>query len=270
MTMTEPPHRASNVYDRQNIATMEAVYGEGFLSPGGSEEVMRIVAGLELDGRRVLDLGCGLGGATLALARNHAPEHVTGVDIDAAVLERAEQLIAAGGVADRVTLQRIDPGRLPFEVDQFDVVYANSVTCHFESLERLFGEVFRVLAPGGCLIGAEWFVIDHESSAFVQWDALLRERGLSFYFVTQSHFTEALHASGFAAPTYTDRSSAISALVRDGLERIRGPLREHLCDSLGEKGYRALEVWAEARGVVFEGGMRHCHFRATKPAATPP
>ena len=245
---------------------MEAVYGEGFLSPGGPKEVARIVAGLDVAGRRVLDLGCGLGGGAIALAQNHDPEHVTGADIDATVLERAQQLVTAGDLDQRVTLRRIDPGPLPFDADRFDIVYANSVTCHIEALEPFLAEVFRVLAPGGSFIGAEWYVVDHQSGAFKQWDDLLRARGLAFHFVTRSRFTDAISTCRFAAPIYTDRSTAISALSVEGLEQVRGSLRERLTNALGEEGYAALERWAEARRAVFDGdGMRHCHFRADKP-----
>ena len=49
-------------------ASVETVYGAGFLSPGGAAEVGHILDGLAIEGRDVLDLGCGPGGAAVALA----------------------------------------------------------------------------------------------------------------------------------------------------------------------------------------------------------
>ena len=53
------------------IAMLEAVWGAGFLSPGRAEEVARVVGGLDLAGKSVLDIGCGAGGIDIALVRQH-------------------------------------------------------------------------------------------------------------------------------------------------------------------------------------------------------
>jgi hypothetical protein len=50
---------------------LEMIWGEGFLSPGGPAEVARILAGKDVAGRDILDIGSGMGGADIALVRNH-------------------------------------------------------------------------------------------------------------------------------------------------------------------------------------------------------
>ena len=47
-------------YDDDFVAVIEAMWGEGFLSPGGPEEVARILEGVSLAAGRVLDVGCGM------------------------------------------------------------------------------------------------------------------------------------------------------------------------------------------------------------------
>ena len=51
---------------------LELIWGEGFMSPGGPAEVARIIAGHDIGGCHVRDIGCGLGGADVALIRDHA------------------------------------------------------------------------------------------------------------------------------------------------------------------------------------------------------
>jgi len=58
-----------NRYDSLNIECMEMVHGDGFLAPSGAEEVARIVNGIDLEHRDVLDVGCGLGGTVVARRR---------------------------------------------------------------------------------------------------------------------------------------------------------------------------------------------------------
>ena len=49
------------LYDQQVIAFLEELWGDGFLSPGGGDEVRRILKGVSIEGKTVIDIGCGSG-----------------------------------------------------------------------------------------------------------------------------------------------------------------------------------------------------------------
>ena len=55
---------AAPEYDDDAIRFLEALWGDGYLSPGGPDEVDRVLEGLSLRGKTVLDIGCGSGGIT--------------------------------------------------------------------------------------------------------------------------------------------------------------------------------------------------------------
>ena len=76
-------------YDDTAIRFLEMLWGEGYLSPGGPEEVDRVVAGLDLSGCRLLDIGCGSGGVALHLLQAHGAGHVTGFDVEGPVIAAA-------------------------------------------------------------------------------------------------------------------------------------------------------------------------------------
>jgi SAM-dependent methyltransferase len=68
----------------------------------------------------VLDLGCGLGASSIALARAYPRARVLGVDLDQASVAEARAQAAQAGVADRVTFTvgdaaQVDPGA-PFDL----------------------------------------------------------------------------------------------------------------------------------------------------------
>ena len=95
-----------------------------------------------LAGRRVLDLGCGKGRFSRALAERGAT--VVGLDLSSAMLDGAAEI-------DRV---RASARRLPFGPASFDGVVAVEVFEHLApaSLDQVCREIRRVLRPGGTLV----------------------------------------------------------------------------------------------------------------------
>jgi ubiquinone/menaquinone biosynthesis C-methylase UbiE len=101
----------------------------------------------DLAGKRVLDIGCGLGGKTVAYAE--AKARVTGVDISSENISRCSAFARANGV--EAAFAAGDAERLPFAGGSFDAVIANDSLEHFGNPERALGELTRVLAPGGSI-----------------------------------------------------------------------------------------------------------------------
>jgi cyclopropane fatty-acyl-phospholipid synthase-like methyltransferase len=103
---------------------------------------------------RVLDVGCGIGAPALRLAGRYGC-HVTGVNISREQVRQGRELIAARGLADRVTILRSDARTLRFPDGSFDAIVCMEAAgdiCVTESdKERLVAELFRVLRPGGHL-----------------------------------------------------------------------------------------------------------------------
>jgi len=69
-------------YERQFTEALQFMWGKGFLSPGGPEEVEEMLSGCTLAGRSVLDIGSGLGGVDLLLATAHGAAEVIGIDVE--------------------------------------------------------------------------------------------------------------------------------------------------------------------------------------------
>ena len=102
-------------------------------------------------GERVLDLGSGAGTDSLVAAQMVGPRgSVTGIDMTPEMLENARASAAEMG-ADNVSFVEGEVERLPFADGSFDVVISNGVIDLVPDKDAVFGELFRVLAPGGRL-----------------------------------------------------------------------------------------------------------------------
>lgn len=99
------------------------------------------------EGLRFLDLGCGLG--LYAEFWHSRGFKVTGMDLNGALIERAQERAKAAGLPIRY--QAGNAAQVPFPDRSFDVVYTNSLLEHVPDWEACLDEWIRVLAPGGLL-----------------------------------------------------------------------------------------------------------------------
>ncbi len=110
----------------------------------------------DLDGQWVLNLGCGAGIDSLALAAAHPGIHVVGLDVVLNVLQQGRCGPGAGGWPPR-SLHWVcgDATALPFRAQCFDAALLNGVFNLFVDKRALLGELGRVLKPHAQLLIAD-------------------------------------------------------------------------------------------------------------------
>jgi arsenite methyltransferase len=100
-------------------------------------------------GERVLDVGSGAGTDSLVAAQMvGASGRVTGIDMTPEMVERSRRSAEAMGAAN-VEFVEGEVETLPFPDASFDVVISNGVIDLVPDKDAVFGEIFRVLEPGG-------------------------------------------------------------------------------------------------------------------------
>lgn len=105
-----------------------------------------------LDGKRIMEVGCGSGAITTYLAMKGA--HSVGVDVSAGMLAIARKRAEVNRVSDRVELVESPLEEIEEPDCAFDAVIANQVLHHLD-LPRAMTTIARLLAPGGRALFAE-------------------------------------------------------------------------------------------------------------------
>lgn len=101
-----------------------------------------------VEGKRILDVGCGDGALLAALACRGG--RVTGLDADPDMLAAARWRLETSGL--HAELYRGDAGALPIPAASFDLATAIAVLCFADDAGRMIRELARVLRPGGRLV----------------------------------------------------------------------------------------------------------------------
>jgi len=118
----------------------------------GREATMELAAraGIGPD-MRVLDVGCGIGGSARYLAAERCC-HVVGIDLTRDYIEVASALAQRTGLAHRVEFHHGSATELPFADAGFDIVWTEHVQMNIADKAAFYGEIARVLKPGGRLL----------------------------------------------------------------------------------------------------------------------
>ena len=251
-------------YDDSLVTMLELIWGEGFLSPGGPRAVRNIVGGVDLAGKLVLDIGCGIGGVDIMLVRDYGCD-IIALDIEAPLLERARRRAAAAGLAERIDFRLAEPGPLALEDACVDVVFSKDAWVHVADKRALLAEVFRVLRPGGWLLAADWCRGPEPYSADMEY--FFELEGLTYNMVTLDSYGAVLGDCGFAEIDLTDITEWFRLEAQSEYERMKGPLNGRMAALLGdEKTAYFVENWRQLVVVIDNGELRPVRFRARKPS----
>lgn len=173
-------------------------------APGVSARFLDLLAQEPLAVSRILDVGCGAGRLSLALAP--AATWVVGLDRERDLIQEARRRAADAGLAN-VEFHEADVEAAPYEPWRPDLV-----TAHLCASDAIIERAGRALAPGGCLAMVS-FHVD-------QW----KETGrVSRFAYDEARMRAALTSRGFAVEALeVEREVRRFASVEEGLAAAVG------------------------------------------------
>jgi len=161
-------------------------------------------------------VGCGIGGSCRFLARRFDCR-VTGIDLTREYCDVAAFLSDRTGMSDRTRFEQASALELPFPDDSFDLVWTEHVQMNIEDKPRFYGEIARVLKPGGRFAFHDIFAGSEQPIHFpVPW---ADEPAISFL-VEPAELHDVLAGTGLREAHWEDKTGVSSEFFTAALKRI--------------------------------------------------
>lgn len=186
---------------------------------GGRQATMDLSAEIGLPrGARVLDVGCGIGGASRFFATERGWK-IDGIDLTPEYIDVAGRLSRRIGLGDDVSYRVASATELPFPDASFDGAYMIHVGMNIPDKKGVFGEVRRVLKQGGLF--AIYDVMRESDAEFVYpvpWSTEPTTNAIDF----AASYKELLADSGFKIEKDRSRRDFALEFFRQMRERLAG------------------------------------------------
>ncbi|XP_064650853.1 uncharacterized protein LOC135502155 [Lineus longissimus] len=240
-------------YTTRGIRKYERVFGETFVSPGGSEASKELASYLDLaPGKKCLDVGCGLGGNAFYLAKHHGVE-VQGLDLSNNMVNLAREY-ANGRYKDaRVSFAVEDVTTSEFPDEGFDVIYSQCVLLHIQDKLSLLKKFRTWLKPGGRLFITDYTCSSgNHSKAFADYIA---QRG--YHILTVEQYAKVLECAGFKTVVAKDHTDVFTRNLQTELARIESTKEDFIKEFSPEEYDHILQGWQDKIRRTQEGEHRY-------------
>ncbi len=216
-------------------------------------------------GNRVLDVGCGLGGSSLWLARQlHCS--VIGITISPRQQRIAQRNAERAQLGDRVQFAVNDANALAFAPASFDVVWVIECSEHLADKAAFLGNCADLLRPGGSLALCAWLSAEPESTAANPWlvDEVCRAM-LCPSLGSMSDYRHWITSAGFEEQTAEDITRQVERTWKICERALRRPWVRMLLPLMGRQTRDFVASFGAIRRAFAENAMAYGMFSARKP-----
>ncbi len=196
------------IYDDTEFFNAYAAMGrsqKGLEGAGEWHELKKLFPNLE--GKSVLDLGCGYGWHSRYCVQKGASQ-VLGIDASSKMINEARKRNADKAIEYRVcSIQDY-----PFPENEWDFVISNLVLHYVENLEEVFKKVFKTLKPGGTFL----FNIEHPAfTSGINQDWVYQEDGQPKYWPIDNYFFSGARKTKFLGLSVTKYHHTLTEIMMD-------------------------------------------------------
>ena len=214
----------------------------------------------------VVDVGCGLGGSAIHLARHHAC-HVTGITLSRLQRRWAASTATLQGVGGQTQFLRQDAETAQFRDSSFDYLWSIECTEHLFDKPAFFRRAARWLKPGGGAALCIWMAGDEPHSA----DDVRQVQAVCDAFLcpslgTVKDYTTWLQAAGLEVQNICDLTTQITRTWEICRQRVEQSGVAWISRLFGKNAIQFVNNFETILAAYRSGAMKYCSIVAVKPS----
>lgn len=253
-------------WPRERIKVAQLVWGDGFTFPGAVDFALKLAVPLTLGRNAIgLDLGCGLGAGTRALAQASGA-WMEGCDPSLELARAGAALSRSAGMARKAPIGFLDLADGVFKPGRYDGVLVRNVLSLISDKPKLLARLAAGMKPEAKLVAFDWAIAreDAHSDAL---DAYRLGEATAPRLSTQAQLAGQIEAAGFGIADNEDFTAAFRAALLVGWAKIdRLVARGQLDATEGEALMDEAKSWARRLAAMDGGDLRVVRIVAAKTA----
>ncbi len=258
--------RFVDLWSADRIRIAESIWGNGFSFPGGADHVINLVKPFGLGKEKsMLDIGCGLGGATRAIAK-HFDTWTMGLEASKNLAEAGMKVSEQSGLGRRAPIEWFDPDSVSLQQSKFDCAFCRQVLAPLSDKRRMLGEIQKGLKPGGQLLITD-FMLAAPSASGAAVKTWLGAEDHPPHPWTAAEYQQALKRLKIDVRVTEDMTHEFRSLVMEGWGRLAQMLAPKVfTKEQGQQLMRELELWCLRVGALDSGELKVGRIFAIKRA----
>ncbi|HLF58876.1 MAG TPA: methyltransferase domain-containing protein [Alphaproteobacteria bacterium] len=256
--------RPKEVWTPARIKVAERIWGAGYVSPGGTEHIMKLIKPIGLNPKMSFaDLNAGAGGAGRAISETFGM-WVTAMEPNPVLAAHGMEESTMAGMAKKVPVVSYDPESAELRPNGFDCVFVKEMFYTIVNKRHLFAAISKSLKKHGQLLFTDYVLAktDHMEEATLNWAAHEPIRP-EMWSIKQ--IRDYLEKQGLEIRIEDDMTEEMCDLILEGWHEALQNFRPgHFEPELGEALLAEAELWARRLGVLQSGDVRLYRVHALK------
>ncbi len=252
-----------------HLTIAQWLWGAGFHSPGGEQDVLDLVKPFALNpAMSMLDAAAGLGGTARAIAIAFGT-YVTGLEREQALAGRGMGMSVVQGMAKRAPVSSYDPESFELRAGAFDCILGREATFAVKDKERFLRVLVLGLKPRGQLLLTD-FVVGPKAGAKTALAAWEQQQPYRPSLWTVEQYTDCLQGLGFEIRITEDTTDNYRRLIVAGWDQmlhrmdLRSLPKQHVRAIVGEA-----EMWVRTMAALESGALKRYRFYALAGTSRP-
>ena len=236
----------------------QAIWGKGFITPGGPEYVEYMVKPLGLNNESVvLDIGAALGGPARLMAKEFS-SWITGMESDAGLAQQGMDMSTQAGLAKKAPIEHFEAGKLQIGESKYHCIFSKEALFRIQNKDELMPRLQKGLKPRGQVLLSD-FVLSESGASNAAVEAWAEVHSPMPEFWTKADYVDRLKSLNMDVRVDEDITDRLRSEILRGCALFVESAEKAELTQMDKLALTSeLEYWARCIAAIESGALRVC------------